>query len=67
MSKLITQDGNCIVIDPDVGEVSARTYEECMAEIRKRKAYRNIRPLRGTAEGSPVIITKHREIQGSRA
>lgn len=38
MSSIITHDGTCIVVDPDVGAVSASTREEAEAEIRRRKA-----------------------------
>ena len=60
MSTLITQDGTCIVIDPVVGEISARSREEAEAEMLRLKA------LRERSDGGLNIITKHREIQTGR-
>jgi hypothetical protein len=62
MSAVVTQDGNCIIIDPEVGEVSARSMEEAEAEIRRRKALRNMR-----SDGGQNIIHRHSEIQSGAA
>ncbi|KKX29213.1 hypothetical protein [Rhizobium sp. LC145] len=61
MSTLITQDGTAIVIDPELGAVSARTREEAEAEIRRRKA------LRQRSDGGLNIIHRHTEIQTGEA
>ncbi|WP_245449369.1 helix-turn-helix domain-containing protein [Neorhizobium tomejilense] len=36
-SIIHTQDGTCIIVDPDVGAVSAPNREAAEAEIRRRK------------------------------
>ncbi len=38
MSTIITHDGNCIIVDPDVGAVSGSNRQEAEAEVRRRKA-----------------------------
>ncbi|WP_029620222.1 hypothetical protein [Pseudorhizobium marinum] len=62
MSSVITQDGTCIIIDPEVGEVSARSMEEAEAEVRRRKALRNLR-----SDGGLNITHRHSEIQSGAA
>lgn len=37
-SCITTEDGTTIIVDPDVGTVSARTREEAEAEVRRLKA-----------------------------
>ena len=61
MSTLITQDGTAIVIDPELGAISARNREEAEAEIRRRKA------LRQRSDGGLNIIHRHTEIQTGEA
>lgn len=39
-SVTITEDGTCIIVDPEVGTVSGRNREDAEAEIRRRKALR---------------------------
>jgi hypothetical protein len=36
-SSIITEDGTAIIVDPDVGAVSAPNREAAEAEIRRRK------------------------------
>jgi len=60
MSTIITHDGNCIIVDPELGAVSGRNREEAEAEIRRRKA------LRQRSDGGLNIFTKHTEIQTGR-
>lgn len=57
MSTLITQDGTCIIVDPELGAVSGRSREEAEAEIRRRKA------LRQRSDGGLNITHRHMEIQ----
>ena len=61
MSTLITQDGTAIIVDPELGAVSARTRKEAEAEIRRRKA------LRQRSDGGLNIIHRHTEIQTGEA
>ncbi|WJR66985.1 hypothetical protein QTA58_22810 [Neorhizobium sp. CSC1952] len=60
MSILVTHDGTCIIVDPELGPVSGRNREEAEAEIRRRKA------LRQRSDGGLNIIHRHVEIQTGR-
>ncbi|CAD7023265.1 hypothetical protein REJC140_00148 [Pseudorhizobium endolithicum] len=61
MSVVVTQDGTCIIVDPEFGAVSGRSRDEAEAEIRRRKA------LRQRSDGGLNIFTKHTEIQSGAA
>jgi hypothetical protein len=39
-SVTVTEDGTCIIVDPEVGTVTGRTKREAEAEIARRKAMR---------------------------
>lgn len=41
-SIIITEDGTCIIVDPEVGAVSGRNREAVEAEIRRRKMQKEI-------------------------
>jgi hypothetical protein len=62
MSIVVTQDGTCIIIDPDVGEVCAPTREAAEAEVRRRRAYRNVR-----SDGGGDVFTRQTAIQSGAA
>lgn len=52
-----TEDGTCIIVDPDVGVVTRRTREEAEAEVRRLRVYRNLR-----SDAGLEIVHRHREI-----
>ena len=61
MSTIITSDGTCIIVDPELGAVSGRNRDETEAEIRRRKA------LRQRSDGGLNIIHRHTEILSGAA
>lgn len=61
-STIITEDGTCIIVDPEVGAVSGRNRGSAEAEIRRRKAF-----LGHRSDAGLDLIHHHREIQHGRA
>lgn len=37
MTRIRTEDGTIIIVDPDVGTISAHTEEAAQAELRRRR------------------------------